>query len=81
MLGFDWLGYPQLALVVVALAVLKLYCRGGTCKVRRDLTGKVAVITGGNTGIGKETMIDLAKNGCTILIGARDRTKSEEAIK
>lgn len=81
MLSFGWLHLPQLTLVVVAIIALKMYFRGGVCNVRRDLTGKVIVITGGNTGIGKETMLDLANSNSRIVIGARDRAKSEEAVK
>jgi heterodisulfide reductase subunit A-like polyferredoxin len=81
MLNLEWLNLQQLVIIVLVIAIAKLYFRGSNCKIRRDLTGKVAVITGGNTGIGKETMLDLARNGCTVIMGARDRLKSEEAVK
>ena len=41
---------------IASIAALKLYCRGGINKAKRDLSGQVVVITGGNSGIGKETV-------------------------
>ncbi len=41
---------------------------------------KVALITGGNKGIGLETGRQLGKLGVTILIGARDLAKGEAAV-
>ena len=40
----------------------------------------MVVITGGNAGIGRETVLELAKKGCTIIFGARDQIKSEEVL-
>ena len=36
-----------------AVGLLKSYYNGGVCNVRWDLSNQVAIITGGNTGIGK----------------------------
>jgi len=44
-----------------------------------DLTGKVAIVTGGNGGIGKGIALGLAKQGCDIAIFARNKEKSELA--
>jgi NAD(P)-dependent dehydrogenase (short-subunit alcohol dehydrogenase family) len=43
--------------------------------------GKIALITGANKGIGLETARQLGKLGVTILVGARDLKKGEEAAE
>lgn len=47
----------------------------------KDLTNKVAVITGANTGIGFETAKSLAFFGCRVLMACRSKASTEEAIE
>ncbi len=44
-----------------------------------DLTGKVAVITGANSGLGLETTRGLARTGATIVMACRNAQKAERA--
>src|SRR5664280_1995912 len=44
-----------------------------------DLTGRVAVVTGGNGGLGLATSMALAAHGATVVIGARNLAKAEAA--
>jgi 2-deoxy-D-gluconate 3-dehydrogenase len=45
-----------------------------------DLTGRVAIVTGGNGGIGLGMARGMAEAGATIVIAARNRQKSEAAL-
>ena len=36
---------------------------GATCNSSDRIDGKIVIVTGGNTGIGKETIEDLLKRG------------------
>ncbi|OCK72834.1 short-chain dehydrogenase [Lepidopterella palustris CBS 459.81] len=45
-----------------------------------DLTGKVALVTGGNAGIGYSTVEQLAAHGAKVYMAARSEAKASEAI-
>jgi len=45
-----------------------------------DLTGKVAIVTGGNGGIGRGIAIGLAQAGSDIVIAARNEAKTTQAV-
>ena len=45
-----------------------------------DLTGKVAVVTGGNGGIGLGMAKGMARSGATIVVAGRDATKNKSAV-
>ncbi|CAG2106076.1 unnamed protein product, partial [Medioppia subpectinata] len=50
-----------------------------TCS--KNLNGQVVVVTGGNTGIGKETAYQLTLRDAKVYIGCRDQKRGEAAVK
>lgn len=46
-----------------------------------DLHGKIAIVTGGNTGLGLETVKTLSKAGATIIVPARDVEKARKNLQ
>lgn len=46
-----------------------------------DLSGKIAIVTGGSTGIGLETTKVLAAAGATVIVAARDMEKAKKNLR
>ena len=52
---------------------------GGVCTSKKRLDGKTVVITGGDTGIGFQTALDLANRGARIILGCLNIKNGEIA--
>ena len=74
-------GYVLLGTVTVGVSLwmLRKYFAGGVCRSKAMLYGKTVIITGANTGIGKETAIDLAKRNARVIIACRSQEKGKKA--
>ena len=44
------------------------------------ITGKVALVTGGSRGLGRQAALTLAREGCQVAICARGTDKLEEVV-
>ncbi|CAL7948413.1 unnamed protein product [Xylocopa violacea] len=52
----------------------------GTCKNTDCLQGRVFIVTGANSGIGKETVKELAKRKATVILACRNLQSARSAI-
>jgi len=64
---------------ILGWAWLMDWCKGVFCSSNARLDGKIAVVTGANTGIGKETARGLAARGARVVLACRDVAKAELA--
>ena len=68
-------------IIFIFLFFLRKFFRGGQCKVKHSMDGKVVIVTGASAGIGKESALDLVKHGAQVILACRNEAKTKQAMK
>ena len=66
---------------IVILYCIRIFFKGAQCKIKHTMKGNVIIITGASSGVGKESAIDLVKNGAQVILACRNEQKTKEAMK
>jgi retinol dehydrogenase-12 len=73
-----------LALIIVSLIIvlylLRRYLNGPATSHSKSMINKTVIVTGSNTGIGKETAFDLLEKGARVIFACRDETRTMKSI-
>jgi len=70
----------EFGLTIILICFLYTQFTMGMCRNKVSLFGKVAVVTGGNGGIGLETARSLADRGASVILGCRNPTRGIAAV-
>ena len=75
---FYWLIIAGGSLLLLILG--RFYFNGPSASSSRDMKGKLIIVTGSSSGIGKETAFDLLKKGAEVIFACRDEKKTLDVI-
>lgn len=67
-------------LITTCIYLARRYWTGGVCTSLARLDGKTAIVTGANSGIGKETAVDLAKRNARVIVACRSKDRGQKAV-
>lgn len=69
-----------LIILIILAYLIKKWANGPLNPIKKDLTGKIIIITGASDGIGLETAKDLLKSNAKVIFACRNKTKTEAII-
>lgn len=62
----------------IGIYLVRRYIAGSVCRASTQLHGKVAIVTGANSGIGLEIARELAKRGARVILACRDMSRATD---
>ena len=70
-----------LILLIILYSALGNHVFSGKCKIAHDMTGKLIIITGSSSGLGKFTALELVRKGAKVIFACRNESKTKNVFK
>ena len=70
-----------LVLLIILYFALGNHVFLGKCKISHDMSGKLVIITGSSSGLGKFTALELVNKGAKVIFACRNETKTKNIFK
>jgi len=75
------LSFLILLIIFIVLGfIIKKWANGPLNPIKKDLTGKLIIVTGSSDGIGLETAKDLLRSNAKVIFACRNKNKTERII-
>jgi len=71
-------------IILLIIVIILLYCAIanhifiGKCKISHDMSGKLVIITGASSGLGKFTALELVSKGAKVIFACRNEEKTKK---
>jgi len=76
---YIWI-FIAFAILILLLITIRCIANGPKSPLNPDMTGKIIIVTGSNTGIGKIAALELLKRGAIVIFASRDENKTNDVI-
>ena len=69
------------SVLVIAIILWRKFAEGGICRCDDRMDGKTVIVTGSNTGMGKEIAADMACRGARVIMACRSMERGNRAAE
>ena len=67
-------------IIIIFLYYLRLYIKGGVCRIKHSMKGKLIIITGASSSLGLWSSLDLIDSGAKVIFSYRSESKAKNSI-
>ena len=79
-LGYNFTVGTATVCALTGIYLFRRFAQGSICKSQAMLTGKTAIVTGANTGMGKQTALDFACRNARVIVACRNEEGGRRAV-
>ena len=68
-------------IIIILYFIISNHLLAGKCKISHDMSGKLIIVTGSTSGIGKYTALELVSKGAKVIFACRNEEKTRKVLE